>query len=385
MAILSQQDLQSVIEQSQGPSQGPCVSLFLPTHRAGHDIQQGPIRLKNLVRQAEAQLIEEGTRPTEARELLAPIADLIDNAGFWRHQLDGLGIFRSRDVFRLYRLPLPLEEFVTVSDRFTIKPLLPLLINEARFYVLAISQKAVRLLDCSRDHMQRVELPHVPQGMEEALPEEPAPQLQRYTLPLGGPHATRIPGHGVGMEDLDVINLTRYFHRVEEGLWPILKDERAPLILACVEYLAPIFREVSRYRSILEPVVAGNPDGLADEELHAKAWCIAEPHFRQARDQAAAEYHEGLAKGRAGDSLKEVLTAAFQGRIATLFVPLGLHRWGRFTFEELALEEHADEQPGDDELLDLAAMQTLVHAGTVYGVATEDIPGGGLLAAVYRY
>lgn len=381
MALLSQQELQSVIEQSQGP----CVSLFLPTHRAGPDIQQDPIRLKNLVRQAEAQLIEEGTRPAEARELLAPITDLVDDAGFWRHQLDGLAIFRSREVFRLYRLPLSLQEFVTVSDRFTVKPLLPLLINESRFYVLALSQKAVRLLDCSRDHIQHVDLPQVPQGMEEALPEGPAPQLQRYTLPLGGPNATRIPGHGVGMEDVNVINLTRYFHRVEDGLRPILKDERAPLILACVDYLAPVFREVSRYRPILDPIVAGNPDGLADEDLHAKAWRIAEPYFRQARDQAAAEYHEGVAKGRAGYTLKDVLTAAFQGRIATLFVPVGVHRWGHFRFEELTLDEHADERPGDDELLDLAAMQTLMHAGTVYGVAAEDIPGGGLLAAVYRY
>ena len=379
--VISQQELQSVIEQSQGA----CVSLFLPTHRAGHEIQQDPIRLKNLVRQAEAQLIEEGTRPAEARELLAPIADLVDDAGFWRHQSDGLAIFRSRDVFRVYRLPLSLQEFMTVSDRFTVKPLLPLLINDARFYVLAISQKAVRLLDCSRDHLQRVDLPQVPQGIEEALPEGPAPQLQRHTLPMEGKNATRFHGHGVGTDDVDITNLTRYFHRVEDGLQPILKDQRAPLILACVEYLAPLFREVSRYQPILEPIVSGNPDGLADEELHANAWRIAEPHFRQAREQAAAEYHEGVAKRRAGHTLKDVLTAAFQGRIATLFVPVGVHRWGRFKFEELALEEHAKEQPGDDELLDLTAMQTLMHAGAVYGVAPEEVPGGNLLAAVYRY
>jgi hypothetical protein len=49
------------------------------------------------------------------------------------------------------------------------------------------------------------------------------------------------------------------------------------------------------------------------------------------------------------------------------------------------LEEHADEQPGDEELLDLAAMQTITHRGVVYGVKPEDVPGGQLLAAVYRF
>lgn len=384
MAILSQQDLQTVIEQSQNPS----VSIFLPTHRAGPQIQQDPIRLKNLLRQAEAQLIEEGTRPAEARTLLAPVAELVDDAGFWRHQGDGLAIFRSREVFRVYRLPLSLQELVTVSDRFTVKPLLPLLVNDARYYVLALSQKAVRLLDCSRDHVRRVELPDIPQGMEEALPQEggPEPQLQFHSLPLDGRSwQARFHGHGVGADDVDVINLARYFHRIEDGLKDVLKGERAPLILACVEYLAPIFREVTGYRPILEPIVAGNPDGLSDEELQDQAWHIAEPYFRQRREQAAAEFHEGLAKGRADHALKEVLTAAFQGRIATLFIPVGVHRWGHFRFEELALEEHETEQPGDDELLDLAAMQTLMHAGTVYGLAPTDIPGGHLLAAVYRF
>ena len=50
-----------------------------------------------------------------------------------------------------------------------------------------------------------------------------------------------------------------------------------------------------------------------------------------------------------------------------------------------ALEQHDEEQPGDDELLDLATAQTLRHDGTVYGVKPEDVPGGQLLAAVYRY
>ena len=45
------------------------------------------------------------------------------------------------------------------------KPAAALLINEARFYVLALSQKAVRLLDCTRDGVEAVPLPDVPPSM----------------------------------------------------------------------------------------------------------------------------------------------------------------------------------------------------------------------------
>ena len=190
MPLLSQEELKTVIAESRGPA----VSIFLPTHRAGHEIQQDPIRLKNLLKDAEGQLITEGNRPAEARELLAPVWKLVDDAAFWRHQQDGLAVFRSRDVLRVYRVPLGLPEFVSVSNRFYVKPLVPLLVNDERFYILALSRKAVRLLECSRDHAHEVDLPDVPQGMEDALPEGTSPQLQRHTLPMDGRNASRFHG-----------------------------------------------------------------------------------------------------------------------------------------------------------------------------------------------
>ncbi|MBA2486650.1 MAG: hypothetical protein H0V35_11235 [Nitrospira sp.] len=65
MATLSQEELKSVI----AAGQGPAVFIFLPTHRAGPEIQQDPIRLRNLLKQAESRLITEGSRSVNAREL----------------------------------------------------------------------------------------------------------------------------------------------------------------------------------------------------------------------------------------------------------------------------------------------------------------------------
>lgn len=381
MAILSQEEIKTVIAESQRPS----VSIFLPTHRAGPDIQQDPIRLKNLLKDAEAQLIADGNGTGQARELLAPVSALLDDAAFWRCQSEGLAVFRSRDILRVYRVPLALHEFVAVADRFYVKPLIPLLVNDARFYILALSQKAIRLLECTRDHVDEVPLPDVPKSMEEALPDGPEPQLQYHTFPVDGRNASRFHGHGVGTDDVDIINVTRYFHRVHDGVEDILKHQHAPLVLACVEYLAPLYKEVSTYRHMLETIIAGNPDGVKKEELHHKAWAIVEPHFAEAKAQAAAQYHEGVAKGRASHSLADILAAAYQGRVATLFVPLGVRRWGRFNVETFALEEHDAEQSGDDELLDLATMQTFMHAGTVYAVNPDEIPAKRLLAAVFRF
>ncbi len=389
MEVMSMQpQLRSLLAESQAPA----VSIFVPTHRAGQEIRQDPIRLKNLVKQAERQLINEGTRPAEARNLLEPVATLVEDAAFWRYQADGLAVFRSPDVFRTYRVPFPVAEFVTVSDRFYIKPLLPLLINDARFYVLALSQKAVRLLDCTRDSVEAVPLPDVPPSMTETPGyERREKQLQSEALAPKGSSGTSSGGgtalfHGHGSSsDASTADVERYFRAIDRVVCDVLRDRHEPLLLAGVEHLLPLYESISRYAPILSERLLGNPEELRDDKLHRKAWPIADRHFQQARDKAVAEYHEGIANGRAGHTLYDVLTAAFQGRIATLFIPLGVRRWGRFDFNRLALEEHDQEQPGDEELLDLAVAQTLRQDGKVYGMKPVEIPGGHLLAAVYRY
>ena len=384
MPVVSRQEIKSLALLEDPPA----VSIFMPAHPSGRETQQGPVRLGNLLREAERRLLAAGCSSTQARTLLSSSAGFIEDADFWRHQESGLAMFLSPNVFRLYRVPLEFNESLSISHHFSVKPLLPLLISEARFYILALSQKSARLLEGSRYGIHKVEVPGMPQGMQEGLPIGAAPELQRYTLPSGGEgYAThvRIHGHGVGIDDADVMNVTRYLQRVEEALEPVLKEQKVPLVLACVEYLAPLFHQVTRYKHVAEDYVPGNPDRVTDEELHAKAWPIVEERMKAAREQAAAEYAEGMPKGRGGRILADVLPAAYEGRVATLFVPRAVRRWGRFSIDSSAVEEHDVEQAGDEDLLDRAAVETLLHAGTVHEVPPEDMPGGSLIAAVYRY
>ncbi|MBI5252699.1 MAG: hypothetical protein HY912_24655, partial [Desulfomonile tiedjei] len=125
---------------------GSCVSIFLPTHAKGGDTQQDPIRLKNLLKGAEEKLVQKGMRSASAKALLRPAQDLVSDTRFWSHQSDGLAIFVSPERFILHGAPFDFDELVVVSDRFHTKPLLPLLSGDGLFYVLALSQNQVRLL-----------------------------------------------------------------------------------------------------------------------------------------------------------------------------------------------------------------------------------------------
>lgn len=365
------------------PQRGPCISLFMPTHRGGSE--QDPIRGKNLLRSAEEKLIAAHLRGPDARHLLAPAHRLFEDASFWTNQSDGLACFLAPDVVQLYRLPFAFPEMAVVASHFHLKLLLPLLTGDGRFYVLAISQNHVRLLQGTAHGIERVDLKGVPTSLSQAMQfhdrDEP---LNFHTRPVGGlgRWAQIFHGQGVGIDDFKD-DLLRYFQQIDRGLHDLLRTERVPLILASVEYLWPLYRKANTYPHLGERGIPGSPDRLSDKELHEQGWAIVQPQFQETQRNAAALYQQLAGTGRTTNDISEAVNAACQGRLEILFVALGKEQWGTYKPSGGGITVHEKAEPGDEDLLNVAAMHTFLRGGAVFVVPTEDVPGGGLLAGIY--
>jgi hypothetical protein len=85
------------------------------------------------------------------------------------------------------------------------------------------------------------------------------------------------------------------------------------------------------------------------------------------------------------NKLKEVVPAAYHGRVETLFIAVGFQQWGTFDPATNTVQVHEEAEPSDEDLLDFAAAQTLLNSGTVYAIEPEKVPDETLLAAVFRY
>ncbi|MBC7220855.1 hypothetical protein H5T55_05240 [Candidatus Bipolaricaulota bacterium] len=382
MDRLSPQDLSDLVEGT-SPHR---VSIFLPTGRAGPAAREGGIRLKNLLREAEEQLVALGMRAPQIQDLLAPARSLVGDSLFWSYQSDGLALFLSPEGMRKWRLPLRFEELVMVADRFHVKPLLSLFTGDGRFYVLALSQNQVRLLLGTRHSVTEVPVEEVPTALADVLrPDLVQKHLQFRTAASSGPGKQAVAYHGHGGADAGhKDDIVRFFRRVDEGLRSYLTSEPAPLVVAGVDYLLPLYREASSHPHLVNEGVTGNPDRLTPEELHAQAWALVQPHFHRAQQEAADRFAARLGTGLASAQLPEVLRAAREGRVEVLFVAVGVQRWGRIASTG-EVEVHDSLQPGDQDLLDLIAVETLVRKGTVYAVSPDRVPGGADLAAVFRY
>ena len=364
--------------------QGPCVTIFMPTQRNTPQIHENQIRFKNLLREAERKLEEFGY-PDKQAALEAP-QKLIDDKLFWQNQCDGLALFVSPGFFRYYCVPITLDEMVVVTDRFHIKPLLPLLTADTRYYVLALSQNQVRLLHCTRHSFREVELEGIPESREEALRyDEPEHQLQLHTGTgiRGGRGTALFHSQGAAIENKDLI--LRFFQQIDRGLQKILPPDRVPLVLAGVEYLFPIYREANTYPHLLEQGIPGNPEGVRSEELHQQAWEVVQPVLEKAVNDAAAQYDELVGTGRSSNDIREVVQAAYYGRVDSLFVALGVHLCGSFDPKNDKVVIDREHEPGNEDLLDLSAVHTLLKGGTVYAMDADKVPDDGLMAAIYRY
>ncbi len=362
-----------------------CVSIFMPTHPVTTQVQKDQIRFKNLIRQAENRLIElEVDKPDS---LLEPAYGLLDDRPFWQHQSDGLALFVAKDLFRPYRLPLTFDERVVVTERFHVKPILPLLTGDGRFYVLALSRNQVRLFQCTKYSVSQVALKGIPTSLDEALKyDEVEKQLQFHTRTAGG--AGRRPamfhGHGVGTEETKD-RILRFFQEVDRGLQKLLSEDNVPMVIASVDYLAPIFKKATSYPHILEENISGNPEEISPQDVHRKAVEIATRHFEQETKDRLATYGEMLGTDKTSSDVEDIVKAAFHGRVDVLFVPLGVQRWGTFNRakDRVRLLEAGD--PGAIDLLDFAAAQTLLNGGAVYALQLEEMPHNFAVAAVFRY
>ncbi len=366
------------------------VSAFLPTHEAGAATRQDHIRLSNLLDTAERSLVEELGRTT-ARRIVEPGRRLLKDHDFWLHQSRGLAVFLGPNIgLKDYRLPIAVRERVIVSDRFHVKPLLPLLSGDGRFYILALSQARVRLFVASRDSIRELDLRDIPDSLRKAVGydwEQKTLQFHSAGTRGGGAGAGSVfHGQGAGADDSKK-EIQRYFRAVDAGVRDLMGNRRGPVVLAAVDYLRPIYRLVSKLQNLHPEGIPGNPDRRPAEELHEQGWELVAPVFEAKRGEAVNTYEEfrSTGSGRASDELEHILAAVFRGQVETLFVSRDDEAWGRYEPQTEELLLHDQQRTGDSDLLDVAAAETLNRHGQIYALHRDEMPGGERIAAIYRY
>jgi hypothetical protein len=192
--------------------------------------------------------------------------------------------------------------------------------------------------------------------------------------------------HGAASNEPDQKDeLLRYFHIVDRAVTRFMNAKGGPLVLACVDYLAPIYRETNEYNGLLDEHVSGSPDRQQDDELRAAAWELLRPRLEEERESARERYRATVGTGLTTSSVSEAALAAATGKVDTAFVTFGMQRWGRIDKEAYKVEDDDESDHNNYDLLDMIAAHTLMAGGTVYVVEPDEALEPSGVAAIFRY
>ncbi len=364
-----------------------CVSLYLPTHPSGPAAAQDAVRLKNLADQAEADLVAQGVRSAEARDLVRPIREIPKDEPFWLHRSAGLAVFVAPGgVFQHYRLPIEFPAEVTVNRRFHIKPLIPLF-ADVSFLVLELNQQQPHLYRGSRFALQPVPVSDMPGPLSETLNYEAidgGAQVHTAMRGVEGKQGAVFHGQG-GIRASAKDDLTQYLREVDHALQPVLRRESLPLVLVGVDYVLSIFRSICRYPQLSAESVIGNAEHWHSSQLLAKVWPLVARELDDQRQATTARFRELHGTGKASDNILEVTPAAAHGKVETLLIEARRRQWGQFDASSNQIELRDQARPGDEDLLDRATVETLTNRGQVIATSREHMPTDSPVAAVFRY
>lgn len=363
----------------------PRVSIYLTTHATGADGEQDAIRLKNLLRTAEDRLIAGGMRAPVARDLLEVAGNSPSDKAFWNHRDKGLAIFIAADQLIRLRLPIEVPEVVVVGDRYHIKPLVKMLDHLWRGYLLSLSQNEVALYELTQHTIKRVDVPGLPVSMRDSLAYDGADRGEQVHSAMAGSlgkQAAVFHGQG-GARDTNKDDLLAFCRMVNDAVNRKLRDSRDPLVLACVDYVVPIYRKANSYHQLLENHVPGNQAYRTETELHQLGQDTVGSFFVERRNAEVERFRERANTPRALDKIDDIVIAARDGRVDVLFVDSRATVLGRQNATTGAVE--VTNEPGDDDLIDLAIIETLRCGGKVYSSEDIALPTNSPVAAIPRY
>ncbi len=370
-------------------NQENCISIFIPTHRAGKKVLQGEdtLVLKNQLKEVNNKLAKKGFPAGDIKKMMAPVQQLIDNTSFWREQSDGLAIFIADGFSKVYTLPVYFQEFNYVSNSFYLKPLMPMFVGDGNFYLLMLKRSNVKLYECTQHSFTEIKIDDcIPETKQDVVGYDYEQKNLQFRTGQAG--AGRAMYHGQEAATGKRKNeIKKYLRAINDGLAPLLKEETMPMLIAAQDPLFDMYKEVNTYRNVMEENLKVNFGDTNIYEVHELAWEKMASVFDQARKDKIALFLDEQGTGKTAIGIDEIIPAAFNGKVDALFCENMSDIFGNYKEENNSIMvTQSEEDDNTISLMNVAAVKTFLNGGEVYLLDKEEMPNpNSRINALYRY
>jgi hypothetical protein len=366
-----------------------CVSIYLSMDIDGMEQNRhlAQAKLKSCIKQVTKALEAREKSKQDIKEYLLPVESLLSKIELWRNPSMGLAIFLDpEEGMRYYGIPIAFEEKAVVQSHYYLLPLLPIYHNDGDYYLLELSRDYVKLYEASRYQFEDVFVEDFAPGrLEETVGFDFRPKMLQFRSGQNVFGAGSFHGYGEGKDD-DKKELITFLRAVDQGVGKVVAHKKAPLVLACVDYLYDLYREASTYPEIFGSNVGGDPEFKNKKSLHRESWKIMESHFMGTKvekiELVKALYHTQ----KTSYELEAIVPSAWQGKIDTLLIDKSYEVYGTYDMETNEVHVSKNAAMSSTSLANMAALATFSKGGQVYVLPPEEMPiKGSPLNALFRF
>lgn len=377
--------------------QGPMVSIFIEGNRQDNKGKNHQLNFREQVKKA-TNLLEEHYETDDYEAVVERMQNWVDADDFWGSLTGGAALFFAPDFERAYRTATKLPTQTVVSDTFHTRPMLKLMLEPSRYWVLALGAKYTKLYEGTLDGLEQVNLYNIPTSVEEALDLEHPPHQNRNReqgAPNPGGSPTGIAGstpafHGYGRgKDAAPDHLRKYCSMVDDGLQDLLKEQSGPLILIGPERISGIYREVSDLDNLADEGLQQSVVHLEPAEIHKKAWPLAKEAVEGQLDDVMELWEREYDLKKAETDLAQIAKRTTMNQVRFLFIDEDSHVWGELDRENGNIDIDSEQTANPNaahttDLLDDLAEFVIQRGGKAFAIPTNRMPVDSPVAAILR-
>ena len=277
----------------------PCVTISLNTHRAQDTSGHDDILLKNLLSDAEKQVLENFDK-----RAVAPLLEkfkIIPSKIDMRSNLESLHIFLSNDTEEYIRSPWSIsEDDVQVHNRFNIRHIIKKLNRSTEYLILLLSKGGVSLYEAINDNVER--------------------EIRNEDFPFDETPYFATPGAEASNAKLVDDLAKEYLNKVDKALLKVAKRTELPCVVIATEENHSLLMQIADNPNAYIGFDNINYNDTAPHSIAEQGWKIMEAQLREDRKAAIEEMKEAISQSKVMTDLQEIYQASLDGRGELLIV-----------------------------------------------------------------
>lgn len=340
MYLIKKKSLQELIESSEGVH----LTAYLKNR---YDINDLKDQIQEVLNQAQ-EWLEPVLDYNKQEKFLAPIKSLLQDARIFKHMKGNVGIFRTKEFFKLVNIPSEVETSCYIADSFHVKPLLRWLQEDQEFLLLTLENNSAHLY-------------------------------------LGSQHSLKIVDSLI-MPDINPQKGKEISAWIDDWIIAVAPQTKLKLFWAGNVDLISKYQQHIRYKGSVDTPIFNQAMTNNLNHVCQVIRKLLKDEAREHFEKSLMEFHFASEDNMTRKNIFHIAQAVVNGKVKKLIVTDELSIFGKIDKRTGALSIHpADLDHEDDDILDDLAQMVLSQGGEVVIANQRDIPGGKPILAILEF